>query len=91
MLIDEVENGLHYSVLRHVWPLLMSFSRKFNVQVFVSTHSRECLRSLLPTLQENEDEFSLLQPRRGEAGHEVRQNEGPVLTSALLEDFEIRA
>ena len=43
VLIDEVENGLHYSVLKGVWQNIDYLSQKFNVQVFATTHSRECL------------------------------------------------
>ncbi len=43
ILIDEMENGLHHSVLKGVWKNLYDLSQRFNVQVFVTTHSRECL------------------------------------------------
>lgn len=43
ILIDEVENGLHYSVLQDVWKNLDLLSREFNVQVFATTHSYECM------------------------------------------------
>lgn len=43
ILIDEIENGLHHSVLVDVWKNLDWLSCKFNVQVIATTHSRECL------------------------------------------------
>ena len=43
LLIDEIENGLHHSVLPEVWKSLNWLSREFNVQVFATTHSYECL------------------------------------------------
>lgn len=43
LLIDEVENGLHHSVLKGVWQNLYALSQTFNVQVFATTHSHECL------------------------------------------------
>ena len=43
ILIDEIENGLHYSVLEEVWQWLIWLSREFNVQVFATTHSYECI------------------------------------------------
>ncbi len=43
ILIDELENGLHHSVLKGVWQNIDYLSQKFNVQVFATTHSRECL------------------------------------------------
>lgn len=43
ILIDEIENGLHYSVLTDVWKWLNRLSQEFNVQVFATTHSYECI------------------------------------------------
>lgn len=43
IFIDEVENGLHHSVLENVWKDLSRLSREFDVQVFATTHSNECL------------------------------------------------
>ena len=43
MLIDEVENGLHHNAMKSVWENLDWLSREFNVQIFATTHSYECL------------------------------------------------
>ena len=43
ILIDEIENGLHHSVLQDVWQSINQLSQKFNVQVFATTHSYECI------------------------------------------------
>ena len=43
ILIDEIENGLHYSKLPEVWKTIDWLSREFNVQVFATTHSYECI------------------------------------------------
>ena len=43
ILIDEIENGLHYSKLKEVWKWLIYLSQEFNVQVFATTHSYECI------------------------------------------------
>src|ERR1700758_305841 len=43
VLIDEVENGLHYSVMRDVWKAIAVAARQMDVQVFATTHSWECI------------------------------------------------
>ena len=43
ILIDEIENGIHHSRLEGVWKNLDWLSREFNVQVFATTHSYECI------------------------------------------------
>ena len=46
LLIDEFENGLHYSVQYQLWKVINDLSTKLNVQVFATTHSMDTLRSL---------------------------------------------
>lgn len=45
VLIDEIENGLHHSVMTDVWKAVGAAARRFNTQVFATTHSRECIES----------------------------------------------
>jgi hypothetical protein len=45
VLIDEIENGLHYSVLTQVWQAITKAARQNDVQVFATTHSWECIRA----------------------------------------------
>lgn len=46
LLIDEFENGLHWSVQKELWRVIREASQKFDIQVFATTHSRDCLQSL---------------------------------------------
>lgn len=43
VLVDEMENGLHYTVLPKVWQAIAEAARHFNTQVFATTHSLECI------------------------------------------------
>ncbi|MCE7935906.1 MAG: ATPase [Chlorobi bacterium CHB2] len=43
MLIDEVENGIHYSAMPKVWSVIAEAARAANVQVFATTHSWEAI------------------------------------------------
>jgi len=43
VLIDEIENGLHHSVMDAVWTAIAEAARLFDVQVFATTHSWECV------------------------------------------------
>ena len=43
LLIDEIENGLHYGVLPLVWRGLFLAAMEFDVQIFATTHSWECI------------------------------------------------
>lgn len=45
LLVDEFENGLHYSVQEKVWELLFDIATSLNIQVFATTHSWDCIES----------------------------------------------
>lgn len=45
LLIDEFENGLHYSIQTQVWKLIFELALKLNIQVFATTHSWDCIAS----------------------------------------------
>ncbi len=43
VLIDEIENGLHWSALPQIWKGIRSAVEKEEVQIFATTHSLECI------------------------------------------------
>jgi|GEM_PF-1610989 len=45
LLIDEIENGIHYSVYDEFLSNVISFSDEYNVQIFATTHSRELVEA----------------------------------------------
>ena len=45
LLIDEIENGLHYSALTEFFAKLHNLAEHFDVQVFATTHSFECVKA----------------------------------------------
>lgn len=44
-LIDEFENGLHYSIQEKVWELLFEMAERYKIQIFATTHSWDCIES----------------------------------------------
>ena len=44
LLIDEAENGIHHSVQRDYWRMVLQTAHENNVQVFATTHSWDCVR-----------------------------------------------
>lgn len=43
LLIDEVENGMHFEVVPAFWRFLIRTARKLDVQVFITSHSRDLI------------------------------------------------
>jgi hypothetical protein len=60
LLIDEIENGLHYSVQYNVWHLVFEVARRLNVQVFAATHSWDCITSFQEAAREREQDDGVL-------------------------------
>ncbi len=56
IFIDEIENGIHYSKLDMVWKTILTISKQQNVQVFATTHSKECIESYARVAKRLEDE-----------------------------------
>ena len=45
LFIDEIDNGIHYEKLDALWEVILKLSKEQQVQVFATTHSKECLQS----------------------------------------------
>ena len=54
LLIDEFENGLHYSVQEKLWTIIFQLSKELNIQVFATTHSEDCIRGFQSALNSQE-------------------------------------
>ncbi len=54
ILIDEIENGLHYSAHKLLWKNLLSICKEMNIQLFISTHSLETIQHFKETLELDE-------------------------------------
>ena len=44
LLIDEAENGIHHSLQRDFWRMVLQTARDHNVQVLATTHGWDCVR-----------------------------------------------
>jgi len=60
VLIDEFENGLHYSVQPKIWDFVFRLAKKLEVQVVATTHSWDCISSFQKTIQHHEIEGMLI-------------------------------
>ncbi|MGE5343724.1 MAG: hypothetical protein ACM3SY_19820 [Candidatus Omnitrophota bacterium] len=44
-MIDELENAIHYQLLKDFTWFLWQLSEEFNTQLFITSHSKECIDS----------------------------------------------
>ena len=56
IFIDEIENGIHYTKFDEMWKMILQLSEENDVQVFATTHSKECIESYVKISKELEDE-----------------------------------
>lgn len=59
MLVDEISNGFHYSVMKDVWKCIMSAAKRNNVQIFATTHDKDSIIGLRDAVFASEDEESV--------------------------------
>lgn len=55
LLIDEMENGFHYSAHKKIWEAIYEAAKISNVQVIATTHSYECIKGASDAMSETED------------------------------------
>jgi hypothetical protein len=46
LLIDEIDTGLHHTVMRKMWSLVFATAKRLDVTVFATTHSHDCVHAL---------------------------------------------
>lgn len=55
LLIDEIDTGLHWTVMEEMWRLVVETARQSSIQVFATTHSFDCLRGLASLVESRPD------------------------------------
>lgn len=71
VLIDEIEHGLHYSVMTEVWKAVARAARKADVQIFATTHSWECVQAAHEALA-GSDPYDFRLQRLERVGDDIR-------------------
>lgn len=91
LLIDEIENGLHHSVMSQVWTGLAEIAENLNVQIFATTHSGECLQAAHKAFQKRRNyDLAVIQLFRSETGVQGRVLDREHIEVAIKEDIELR-
>ena len=95
ILIDEIDNGLHYSAYKKLWEAIFALATTTNKQVFVTTHSKETLYRLNEMLEEHIDYQDALRLYTIEKtkleGHQAYKMTYNGLHEACVNDIELRS
>ena len=60
LLIDEIENGIHYSKQRDFWSMVLRTAYHNNVQIIATTYSYDCIKGFAQAVTENEQTEGIL-------------------------------
>jgi len=90
VLIDEIENGIFHDQLGRVWDTLVNLAIRHDTQLFVSTHSYECLKAAVPVIKKNPNDFCFLRAEKKNAQSSIRIFGGSEFGAALEKGGEIR-
>ncbi len=71
LLIDEIENGLHYTAHYEFWKKIFAASKKLNIQIFATTHSLEMIQQFNKVSKE-EGEASYFEMCRDEMNNSIK-------------------
>ena len=84
LVIDEIDTGLHYSVMERMWKLVVETARDLDIQVFATTHSRDCYDSLAAVCNAEVSTNSDITIQRIERGktHSVAYSEQEIIAAA---------
>ena len=90
LVVDEFENGLHWSVQPKVWKMIFEMAKKLNIQVFASTHSRDCVAGFHEAWTDNEKDGAFLRLMRGDGQPPVQEYDLELLRHSLESTIEVR-
>lgn len=91
LLIDEAENGIHYSLQPNYWRMVLQMANTNNVQVLATTHGWDCFTGFAQAATRSDDVEGIL-IRIDKEGDEVRaiQYTEEELVTAAEQGIEVR-
>ena len=91
LLVDEIDTGLHHTVMEDMWKFLHACSKRYNVQIVATTHSWDCYHSLAVICRDDVSDGSEVNISRIERGREraIGYTEQEIVAAADR-DIEVR-
>jgi len=89
LLIDEFENGLHHTVQEKLWDIIFKLSKSLKIQVFVTTHSEDCISGFENILNESDNFLDGKLIRLDNLNGSIRQVEFDARELKIASDNEI--
>lgn len=89
--VDEIENGIHYSLFPKVWEAIETMAKAYNCQMFITTHSHDALHGLYEYSQQSKTtEISFTRLDRVEHSIVAKMYSSDMLSAAMDRQWELR-
>ncbi len=93
VLIDEIENGFHFTSQSILWNAIFESASEFNVQIFATTHSLECVKAFAQCCEKNllpKEETALFRIERRNGKCRVIDYDSETLQASIEGELEVR-
>lgn len=90
LFIDEVDNGIHRSLLSKIWEAISNAAEDYNCQIIATTHSYECLEAILKGLASRPDDLRYIRLCREGDVTTAKTSNYDMLGSGIQHNMEIR-
>lgn len=60
LFVDEIDTGLHFSIMREMWRMVVEKAKIAQTQVFATTHSWDCIEGLSQLCASNPEDMNLV-------------------------------
>jgi predicted ATPase len=90
-MVDEIENGIHHSLLEQLWTGIAVAAESLKVQIFATTHSYECIEAAHNAFSKRKSyDFGIVQLFRVEVGDQGRLLDRRHIEAALKGQIDLR-
>lgn len=89
--IDELENGIHYSIFKELFRAIDNIAKRKRNQLFITTHDNDLLKGLDAYITESASEsFEFIRIDSREGKYTPKYYDGELLNAAIESNWEIR-
>ena len=91
LLVDEVDSGLHHSVMKGFWESLLELRKFRDFQVLCTTHSEDMLRSTVDAFENSPDALRVFRIDRSPTNHlSLQKYDFELLRDATVAGMDVR-
>jgi len=90
LFIDEIDNGIHRSLLPKIWEAISNAAEDYNCQIIATTHSSECLESIHKGLANRPDDLRYIRLSHENDVTIAKTSNYDMLGSGIQHNMEIR-